>query len=235
MRNIKICISGLTASGKTTLIKEIAKFYKCKYISFSSFLIKNLPTKLALKYKNNLENWYKVKDIDKYRLKFINREKEIDKKFYKFIQSKKKVIFDSFTYPVLSFNDKNRAFCVFIKTNCKERLKRGCKSVKKINPQLSFKQIKNYILNKDLITKKILQKNWKVNIFSKNYLKYFNLIINDSILEKQKLPPKQIIELKKRIILYFYNLYLKKQYLAKKNFPFRFIKTKFSKLFTLNN
>jgi cytidylate kinase len=205
--SVKICISGFTACGKTTLIKELAKFYKCKYISFSTFLIKNLPPQIALKYKNS-ENWYQIKDIDKNRLKFVLREKNIDKKFYNFINSQEKIIFDSFSYPFISYNKSNRAFCVFIKSSIKIRTKRAYKFIKKINPSVSLGLVKKFIQNKDLITKKILQKNWKINIFSKNYLKYFDLIINDSYLEKEKKSKKQVIEQKKKMIIHFYNLYL---------------------------
>jgi len=205
---VKICISGLTASGKTTLINKLAHYYKCPYISFSTFLLREygkiLPHLISEKKPHYY--WHYAGLLNYYRLKLLDFEKEIDKKFYRFIGSKRKFIFDSFTYPYLSFTSSQRPFCVLLDVGKKIRLARaGCSP----NP-LSNKELLKYIDEKDATTNFILKKIWNLDVTKKSYKEYFHLVINDGFLEKLGIGFKKCLNIKMHVVLSFANLYFYK-------------------------
>lgn len=221
MKIIKICISGLTASGKTTLAKELSKKYKIPYFSFSEYLLSyyaSYKQDLISKHDKNNHYWYYADILNKYRLKHLKIEKKIDQSFYKLVKKNKSTIFDSFSYPKLSLLDSNRAFCVLLLISKNIRTKRAFRS----SQTLSKKKIVSYIKEKDGITNKILYINWNINIFKNSYCDYFDLIINDGILEQRKISLRRRLNIVIKIITIFYNIWKRipgdKKYLHLSNY-----------------
>jgi len=209
-RDFKICISGLTACGKTTLLKELSRHYKCPHISFSSFLLKqyaaNRPD-LIPQHKKSDHYWYYAESLNCYRFKSLKIEKQIDKKFYSFITSKKKIVFDSFTYPYLAVRNPKKPFCVLLDVGKKIRLARAIRS----SDSLTRKELSKYIDEKDATTNAILKKIWQLDIFRGSYKKYFDLVISDETLEKMGISLKKRLAIKTHIVISFADLYFHKK------------------------
>lgn len=179
---MKICISGLTACGKTTIGNLLAEHYGCKYESFSEFLldyISNTRKDLIPAHDKNDHFWYHAKELDRYRLETLI-DKEIDQAFEAEINSRDgHVILDSFTYPIIS-SKKHKELRVLIKAGRKIRTNRAFLSSQSISGQ----KLLDYIMEKDQTTRYLVNKIWEVDIFDQAYDNHFGLILNEHELEK---------------------------------------------------
>ncbi|KKU15690.1 hypothetical protein A3I34_01735 [Candidatus Jorgensenbacteria bacterium RIFCSPLOWO2_02_FULL_45_12] len=203
----KICLTGLTACGKTTLLQRLSRHYKCPYVSFSTFLIKEYAAtkpNLISKHKKSDHYWRHAKSLNDYRLKSQTIEKQIDKKFYDFIESKDKIVFDSFSYPYFAERNPTRSFCVFIRAKQNIRVRRAFRSSQSLKGDILIK----YIKEKDRITSEVLKKCWNFNIFQSSYMRLFDLIIDDGELEKKKVDFKRRMDVKSEIVTSFADLWL---------------------------
>jgi cytidylate kinase len=99
--NIVICLTGLTACGKSTVAKRLAKEYALTYLSGGSAL-KELATKIG--YKAGQKGWWETSD----GMKFLERrlcdpsfDRQIDEQLLHLAQHGN-VVLDSWTMPWLS-------------------------------------------------------------------------------------------------------------------------------------
>lgn len=173
---MNICITGLTASGKTSIGKHLSKKYSVDYFSFSQFLLREVEEinpKLLPCGKSNDHLWSRAQKLDDYR-KETNLDKKIDIKFANYLDNKDKFVCDSFTYPFL--NKTRNTYFVYLKNDLDTRLERAHRS----SDSISIDKLKVYIQEKDNFSRDIIIDMWNVDIFSDKYLTLFDLIIDDT-------------------------------------------------------
>lgn len=221
---IKICISGLTACGKTTLGRALAGIYNCEHVSFSEFLLsyfaKEKP-RLLPQHSREDHYWFYANDLNIYRTK-SDEDKKLDLLFRKLIDSKKNIIFDSFVYPKIASKNERKTFCVLLDINKKTRVERAFRS----SNSLSKKKLESYIKQKDAITNYLTKKNWDLDILHKSYWKCFDLVLDDSSLETDGIVFNQRLRIKKEIVLSFASLFLCRYYKNNKKMDVQKIKRK---------
>jgi len=155
---MKICISGLTGSGKTTIAEILSKKLHYPLISSS--------------YKNL------TKDIVKFTQENVNNEKlakEFDKKIIQLAKKEKNCIITTWLGPWFIKN----SFKVWLYASEEERIKRVAKREK-----LSLKKAKEYVEKKDNSTIKHFMKVYGINILKHED---FDLIINTESFSKNKI------------------------------------------------
>jgi len=155
---MKICISGLTGSGKTTIAEILSKKLHYPLISSS--------------YKNL------TKDIVKFTQENVNNEKlakEFDKKIIQLAKKEKNCIITTWLGPWFIKN----SFKVWLYASEEERIKRVAKREK-----LSLKKAKDYVEKKDNSTIKHFMKVYGINILKHED---FDLIINTESFSKNKI------------------------------------------------
>jgi predicted cytidylate kinase len=155
---MKICISGLTGSGKTTIAEILSKKLHYPLISSS--------------YKNL------TKDIVKFTQENVNNEKlakEFDKKIIQLAKKEKNCIITTWLGPWFIKN----SFKVWLYASEEERIKRVAKREK-----LSLKKAKEYVEKKDNSTIKHFMKVYGINILEHED---FDLIINTESFSKNKI------------------------------------------------
>ena len=205
---MNICISGLTASGKTTLIKAIVKSNKLKHYSASTLLFEKLLHNNTLSAIENIKDHFWLRKQGKitfdYRLKNLVVDKEIDEKLLEIIQTENNVIIDSLSLPYLLPKNNKSIVIIYLKSKLSQRIKKAfCSS-----PTLSTNSIKRGIKDKDKITKNILKKIWNINILKLDKQLY-DLIIDKSNFFKLVNPSdaQEEISIKIEIIQSLLNIY----------------------------
>ena len=155
---MKICISGLTGSGKTTIAKILSKKLNYPLISSS--------------YKNF------TKDIVGFTQKNINNKKlakEFDKKIVELAKKQKNCIVATWLGPWLIKN----SFKVWLYASKEERIRRIAEREK-----ISLKKAKEYFEKKDSATIKHFKKVYGINVLQHED---FDLIINTESFSKNKI------------------------------------------------
>ncbi len=166
---MKIIISGLTASGKSSVSTSLALNFGIEYFSASSKLKKLLP-------KKDFEVWESQKGIAAVRFRLANPEydKKLDSYIFSFLKTKKEVVLDSWVAP-WKIKDKE-AVKIYIKADERVRAQRVSGRDK-----ITFQQALKFMREKDRLTKEIYKKIYGIDI--EKDLTPFNLVIDSSDME----------------------------------------------------
>src|SRR5882762_5237287 len=112
----KVCISGLTASGKTTLARSLALHFEAQYISTSDLLLEHGRSLGFVPENPDLRQWWisqQAQRFNEYRLNHPRLDWEVDREIAKRVEeAKKPIIVDSRVYPKLRKN--KEVFCVYL-------------------------------------------------------------------------------------------------------------------------
>jgi cytidylate kinase len=177
---MKLILSGLAASGKTTLAKFLAKRLNIKFYTASKFFYQ-IARKEGFNPKG--KNWFDSQEgikFLKYRLKNQKLDKELDKKILKMLEKKEKFIITSWILPWVF---KGSCIKIWLEASPEERIKRLAKRSK-----ISFSKAKRIIQLRDSLNKKLYKKAYGVEIGPDKNI--FNLIIETSGMEVEELGNK---------------------------------------------
>ena len=163
---MKVIVSGLTASGKSSVATSLALNFGIEYFSASSKLKSLLP-------KKDFMVWESKKGIEavKFRLKNPQYDKRLDSFILSFFKTKKDVVLDSWVAP-WKINDRE-TIKIYIKADEKVRAKRVS-----TRDKISFSDAMKFMKQKDLLTKNIYKKIYGIEI-DKDFTP-FNLVIDSS-------------------------------------------------------
>ncbi|MGC8533515.1 MAG: (d)CMP kinase [Candidatus Parvarchaeum sp.] len=166
---MKVIVSGLTASGKSSVATSLALNFGIEYFSASSKLKTLLP-------KKDFMVWESKKGIEavKFRLKNPQYDKRLDSFILSFFRTKKDIVIDSWVAP-WKIKDKETVK-IYIKADENIRAKRVS-----IRDKISFSEALRFMKQKDLLTKKIYKKIYGIEIDKD--LTPFNLVIDSSELD----------------------------------------------------
>lgn len=144
---IVICLSGLTASGKSSVARRIAQKYGLKYVSGGTALME-----LAIKngFKPKDKGWWETPEgmrFLKQRVRDPKFDRQIDSRLLEQAEQGN-VVLDSWTMPWLS----KRGFKIWLDVSAKERAKRLAH-----RDGLSVELAKQLIADKDGLTKQIYE------------------------------------------------------------------------------
>ncbi len=166
---MKIIVSGLTASGKSSVSTSLALNFGIEYFSASSKLKTLLP-------KKDFMVWESKKGIEavKFRLKNTEYDKRLDSYIISFLKSKKDIVLDSWVAPwKINGNDIVK---IYIKADEKTRAQRVS-----VRDKISFAEALKFMNEKDKLTKAIYKKAYNIEIDKD--LTPFDLVIDSSKIE----------------------------------------------------
>ncbi len=166
---MKVIVSGLTASGKSSVSKMLAEKFGLKYFSASSKLRDILP-------KKDFQVWESKKGIDAVKLRLRNPiyDKKLDSFILSYFKRSNNIIIDSW---VAAWKIKDRkTIKIYIKADDKMRAMRVSKRDK-----IPFKKAFNFMKEKDMLTARIYKKIYNIDV--KNDLAPFDLVIDSSYLD----------------------------------------------------
>lgn len=118
-RDIVLCLAGLTACGKSTAARQLAKKYDLKYVSGGTVL-KELALKTGVADKD--KGWWETSDGMRFlqqRLQDSSFDKQVDSHLLKYAR-RGNVVLDSWTMPWLS----EKGFKIWLEVSPKERARR---------------------------------------------------------------------------------------------------------------
>ncbi len=166
---MKVIVSGLTASGKSSVATSLALNFGVEYFSASSKLKTLLP-------KKDFMVWESKKGIEavKFRLNNPKYDKKLDSFILSYFKTKKDIILDSWVAP-WKINDKE-TIKIYIKADEAARAKRVS-----MRDKISQTDALKFMREKDRLTKNIYKKIYGIEI-DKDFLP-FNLLIDSSNLE----------------------------------------------------
>jgi len=175
----KVCISGLTASGKTTLARSLALHFEAQYISTSDLLLEHGRSLGFVPENPDLRQWWisqQAQRFNEYRLNHPRLDWEVDREIAKRVEeAKKPIIVDSRVYPKLRKN--KEVFCVYLTAPSPIRAMRAPQNGG--DPTLLLKAIDC----KDQATSDILHKAWGLAMGAPEYFDLFDLVLDDSQFE----------------------------------------------------
>lgn len=146
-RNIIICVSGLTACGKSTAAKRLAKAYELKYVSGGTAL---MELALRMGYKAEGRGWWETSEGMRFleqRQRDPTFDKQIDSQLLEYAK-RGNVVLDSWTMPWLS----KKGFKIWLEVSPSERVKRLAH-----RDNISVKEAAHVIKEKDSKTKRIYE------------------------------------------------------------------------------
>ncbi|MCL4398297.1 MAG: cytidylate kinase family protein [Candidatus Parvarchaeota archaeon] len=166
---MKVVVSGLTASGKSSVATSLALNFGIEYFSASSKLRKLLP-------KKDFMVWESKKGIEavKFRLSNPQYDKKLDSFIISYFKAKKDLVLDSWVAP-WKIKDKE-TIKIYIKADEEVRAKRVS-----IRDKISLSEALKFMREKDAFTKKIYKKIYGIEI-DKDFTP-FNLVIDSSNIE----------------------------------------------------
>lgn len=170
---MKIIISGLTASGKSTLAKGIAAALGFEYFSGSSKLREIMPPK-------DFEYWESKKGLDviKFRLKHLKYDKLLDNYILGYVQSHDNLVLDSW---VASWKVKDEnAIKIYLKVDLETRAMRVSE-----RDNIDYDAALKFMKEKDRLSSKIYYTLYKIDI--SNGMKPFDLVVNSAKLSIEDL------------------------------------------------
>ncbi len=149
---MKVIVSGLTASGKSSVSKDIASNLGIDYFSASSKLKEILP-------KKDFEVWESKKGIDavKFRLKYPQYDKKLDSFISSLFKKRSNLVMDSWV-AAWKIKDKN-IIKIYIKADEKTRALRVG-----VRDRLSVKQALAFMREKDRLTQQIYKNIYGIEI-----------------------------------------------------------------------
>ncbi|PIT98271.1 MAG: hypothetical protein COT71_01595 [Candidatus Andersenbacteria bacterium CG10_big_fil_rev_8_21_14_0_10_54_11] len=206
----KVCISGLTAVGKTSLAQEIVRRYKAEYLSAPEVLLQIAKMRLDVGEDAGKAPHFWLseegKAFFKQREKSSELDKEVDNGLLDAVEKPHRSVIDSLSVPLL-LPAKNQAFSVLLQANLTQRTERAWLS----SPTMSRRNLRNEVQTKDRKTKDILQSLWGFDI-TKPSLDRYDLVIWDARLAemvraKSYGKQQQEIKTKLQILFSFLDIY----------------------------
>ncbi len=170
---MNVIISGLTASGKSTLARNIAADFNLTYFSASSKLRELLPPK-------EFQFWESKKGIDaiKFRLSHPKYDKLLDSYIIKYMSENDNLIIDSW---VASWKVKDdRTIKIYLKATIEERARRVSG-----RDGVDYKNALDFMKTKDKLTSKIYKQVYDIDVISD--LTPFNLVVDSTKLDAEVL------------------------------------------------
>jgi cytidylate kinase len=173
---INICLSGLSASGKTSVGKQLASRYDAEYISASQTL-------LAIAYpddKGEAQNvqhyWLREEGRRLLERRFMDfsTDKAVDEFMRNQIDRTRNRVIDSLTTPLLALPNP-AIFSVLLKASLRVRAQRAWSSDQAMSKTFVMRGLKH----KDETTRKILLSLWNIDIARPSHDSY-QLILNTS-------------------------------------------------------
>jgi len=147
-KRIVICVSGLTACGKSTAARRLAEKYEIKYVSGGTAL-KELALKMG--YKTKAKGWWETPEGMRFleqRLRDPKFDKQIDAQLLEWA-AHGNVVLDSWTMPWLT----KKGFKIWLEVSPTERAKRLSH-----RDGMSLKEAAQVIREKDGKTKRIYER-----------------------------------------------------------------------------
>jgi cytidylate kinase len=169
-----ITVSGITASGKTTLAKGLADELNLEFISGSSKLKALLPVKTF----NSWESKDGMKMIH-LRLKNPVFDKKLDLALLRTIRKSDNIVVDSWTIPWLLKSNDN-ILKIYVKAPIDVRARRVS-----VRDNIPYKSALEITKKKDLLTAGVYKKLYKIDVAKD--LAPFDLVIDSSKLDKDNL------------------------------------------------
>lgn len=166
---MKVIVSGLTASGKSSVSKSLADKFGLEYFSASSKLREILPRK-------DFEVWESRKGIDavRFRLKNPGYDRKLDAFINSLFRKSSGIVMDSW---VASWKIKDKdTIKVYIKADKKIRAGRVS-----IRDGITLKQAMEFMSEKDRLTAEIYRKIYKIDV-EKDFTP-FDIVIDSSYLD----------------------------------------------------
>jgi len=170
--DMKICITGFTGAGKSTLAKRLAKRFNLKIISGGEML-----KKIALErgFKDEV-GWWEKPSGQKFlemRLKNLDVDMEIDRRLLEIAEREDNIILDAWTMAYLYKGD---AIKIYLKASLEERAKRVSK-----RDRIGFNDALERVKRKDELTSAIYRKLYGFRLGDD--LKPFHIVIDTSRLK----------------------------------------------------
>ncbi|MCL4399404.1 cytidylate kinase family protein [Candidatus Parvarchaeota archaeon] len=162
---MRIIISGLTASGKSTLAKRLADYFGLEYFSASSKL------RDIMKY-GDFKFWESKKGIEavKFRLKHPEYDRKLDAYVLSYLKKHDNIVMDSW---VASWKFYGKAIKIYLKSDLETRARRV--SSRDSTP---YKSALKFMREKDKLTTEVYRKLYKMDII--NDMSPFDLVIDSS-------------------------------------------------------
>lgn len=175
----RICISGLSAVGKTSLAKNLSKIFEIKYIATSQILldsafISGYDSFIPEERCNHFWLSNKARKFNLQRIENPKLDKKIDLLMLSYINKERPIIIDSLSVPWL-LNDGHSCITILLNARFNIRVMRAWLSGNR-DINLLIKGIRE----KDSQTREILNNVWGFDIISKKYLNKFDLIVDNS-------------------------------------------------------
>jgi predicted cytidylate kinase len=164
---MKIIISGLTASGKSTLAKGLSSALGMEYFSGSTKLREFMPPK-------EFEYWESQKGLDaiKFRLKHPKYDRLLDNFILKYVKTHDNIVLDSW---VASWKVKDRdAIKIYLKVGLETRARRVSE-----RDSIDYDSALRFMKEKDKLSSKIYFNLYKIRIGGEDLMP-FDLVVNSS-------------------------------------------------------
>ena len=153
-----ILICGLSASGKSYLVKYVAKKLKYKHIHTSDILKQcacGIPEdKIQIEKTKKNKGWYEFSGLDKKRQQSKSIDKKLDKFLINLVNTKDNMVLDSWTLPYLVENNQN-IIKIWLDGTEKIRAKRLS-----LRDKISFKEAYKILKRKTIFQKNISKAIW---------------------------------------------------------------------------
>lgn len=180
---MKICVSGLTAVGKTFMAKKIAQTYNVKYISASVLLLDGglLLGYYSFKPKERKHHFWLTPHADLFNLERLQDhklDKMIDCLLLDYLDRESGLIADTLTAPFL-MPRQNNAFNILILASLEVRTRRAWLS----SPTLSMPELMKGVSTKDKKASEILKAVWGIDIMSDELSQFYDLVLENSDLD----------------------------------------------------
>lgn len=171
---MKIIISGLTASGKSTLAKGLSSDLGMGYFSGSSKLREIMPPK-------DFEYWESKKGLDviKFRLKHLKYDRLLDDYILKYVKSHDNIVLDSWVAS-WKVNEKD-TIKIYLKVDLETRARRVSE-----RDQMEYEAALKFMKEKDKLSSKIYYTLYKIKISGEDLMP-FDLVVNSSELSIEQL------------------------------------------------
>ncbi len=170
---MKIIISGLTASGKSTLARGISEELNLKYFSASSKLREIMPPR-------DFEFWESQKGLDvvKFRLKNLKYDRLLDDYILKYVKEHDNLVLDSWVAS-WKINDE-KTIKIYLKVDLETRAWRVSQ-----RGNMGYGEALKFMKEKDRLSAKIYYTLYKIKI-AEDMLP-FDLVINSAALSVESL------------------------------------------------
>lgn len=170
---MRIIISGLTASGKSTLAKGLSRSLGLEYFSASSKLREIMPPR-------EFEFWESQKGLDaiKFRLKHPQYDKALDNYIIRSVKKKRSIILDSW---VASWKvNVPGTIKIYLRVDLEERARRVSK-----RDSIPLGSALKFMKQKDRLTSKVYSDIYGIDIV--NDLTPFNLVVDSTNMQIKEL------------------------------------------------